>query len=59
MLEFAIAYQDALDIITGDREMKLRQYKLDEEEWDTAQELCKVLKVQFCPFSNLRPWLTH
>jgi hypothetical protein len=47
MLEFAIEYQDALDVITGDREMKLRQYEMDEEEWDIARQLCEALKVCF------------
>ena len=33
MLDFAIEYHDALDAITGDRDMKLRQYELSEEDW--------------------------
>jgi hypothetical protein len=46
MLEFAITYREALDIITGDREMKLRQYEMDEDEWEIASQLCKALKVR-------------
>lgn len=45
MLEFAVTYREALDIITGDREMKLRQYEMDDEEWEIAQGLCTALKV--------------
>jgi hypothetical protein len=45
MLSFALKYRDALDIITGDREMKLRQYEMDNEEWDIARQLCEVLKI--------------
>ena len=52
MLEFAITYREALDVITGDRDMKLRQYEMDDEEWEIARELCKALKV---PFAVLKP----
>ena len=45
MLLFALKYQRTLNIITGDCEMKLRQYEMDDEEWGIATELCDVLKV--------------
>jgi hypothetical protein len=45
MLKFAIMYHEALDTITGDQEMKLRQYEMDEDKWEIASQLCKVLKV--------------
>jgi hypothetical protein len=45
MLSFAVKYRVALDIITGDREMKLRQYEMDDEEWHIAQQLCDVLDI--------------
>ena len=45
MLVFAIKYRDALDSITGNQRMKLRQYELTEEDWDIAGKLCDVLKV--------------
>ena len=45
MLEFAVKYQDALDTITGDKEMRLRKYEMDDEEWDIAYQLRDVLKV--------------
>jgi hypothetical protein len=45
MLDFAVEHRDALDTITGDRDMKLRQYELSEEDWATAIQLRDVLKV--------------
>jgi hypothetical protein len=45
MLLFALKYRRALNVITGDREMKLRQYEMDDEEWGIARELCDVLEV--------------
>ena len=36
MLKFALDYHPALDLITGDHNMKLRQYELDLEEWGIA-----------------------
>ena len=45
MLVFAIKYRKALDMITSEREMKLRAYELSQEEWDIATHLCEVLKV--------------
>jgi hypothetical protein len=45
MLNFAVEHRDALDTITGDRDMKLRQYELSEEDWATATELRDVLKA--------------
>ena len=45
MLQFALDYCPALDSITGNHDMKLRQYELDLEEWWIAKDLCDVLKV--------------
>ena len=45
MLDFAVEYIPAIDTITGDRDMKLRQYELSEDEWDMARQLRDVLKV--------------
>ena len=45
MLVFALEYRDTLDVITGDHDMKLRQFEMDDEEWAIAQQLCEVLKV--------------
>jgi len=45
MLDFAVEHRNALDTITGDQEMKLRQYELSEEDWAVAIQLRDVLKV--------------
>jgi hypothetical protein len=45
MLTFALEYWEALELITGNQEMKLRQYELSEEDWHIAGKLCDVLKV--------------
>jgi hypothetical protein len=43
MLVFALEYRQAIDEISGDREM--RKYELDDEEWSLVQQLCDVLEV--------------
>jgi hypothetical protein len=45
MLEFAVDYREALDSITGNQKMKLRQYELDELDWEIATKLRDILKV--------------
>jgi len=47
MLEFAIEYREALESITGNQKMKLRQYELTEEDWQIATQLRDVLKVRY------------
>lgn len=46
MLNFAIDYRKAIDAISGDREMELRQFELGESEWKIAAQLRDVLKVR-------------
>ena len=45
MLDFAVEHITAIDTITGDREMKLRQYELNEDDWEMVCQLQDVLKV--------------
>lgn len=45
MLKFVYLYREAIDKITGDRAMKLRDYELSESEWETVKELRDSLKV--------------
>jgi hypothetical protein len=45
MLEFAVEHREAIDSITGNQKMKLRQYELTEEDWTIATKLRDVLKV--------------
>jgi hypothetical protein len=44
MLIFALKYHKAVDGITADKELKLRKYELDEEEWTIVEDLSVVLK---------------
>ena len=50
MLFFAVDYRDALDSITANQKMKLRQYELTEDNWEIATKLRDVLKVGFLYF---------
>ena len=45
MLDFAVQHIAALNAITGNRDMKLRQYELSKDEWDVACQLWDVLQV--------------
>jgi hypothetical protein len=45
MLDFAIQHITAINAITRDHDMKLRQYELSEDDWKIAHQLCNVLKV--------------
>lgn len=54
MLVFALRYRVALDIITADREMKLQQYEMDDDEWALTKQLCAVLKAGFFFLYNAR-----
>ena len=45
MLDFALQYRKAIDTISADREMGLRQFELSEKEWNIASQLRDVLKV--------------
>jgi hypothetical protein len=47
MLNFAIEYRKAIDAISGDRGMDLRQFELSESEWRLATQLRDVLKVRW------------
>jgi hypothetical protein len=45
MLDFSLDYQIAINEITDECEMKLRQYELSEVEWTIVEQLCDVLWV--------------
>ena len=47
MLDFAIDYRAAIDTITSNRELNLRKYELDDDEWVIAENLRDTLKVCF------------
>jgi len=46
MLDFAVEHIMAINTITADRDMKLRQYELSEGDWAIARQLRDVLKVR-------------
>jgi hypothetical protein len=52
MLVFALEYREAIDKISGDRDM--RKYELLEEEWDLVRQLCDVLGVR-CALAKFMP----
>ena len=47
MLKFALDYRIALNAITGERDMKLQKYELNNTEWDIARQLRDILEVFF------------
>ena len=46
MLKFAFTYSEPINNITGDRSMKICQYKLVDHEWTIVERLQDCLKVQ-------------
>jgi hypothetical protein len=46
MLQFAIEHRPALEEMTAKREHNLRKLELTEAEWESASELCEILKVK-------------
>ena len=47
MVEFAIEYYDALNIMMADCDMNLHKFELSKKEWGMVTELCEVLRVCF------------
>lgn len=45
MLKVAIDYRTVIDDITGNKTVKLRQYELDDDDWNIVEDLLRVLKV--------------
>ena len=45
MLSFAVKYRKAIDAMTADKSLKLRQFELETEEWAIAEDLVAVLLV--------------
>jgi len=45
MLKFAIDYQKAINRLTVDKNLGLRQYELSDEEWEIAKQLSMLLMV--------------
>ena len=47
MLKFALDYRMVLDLVTGERDMKLWKYELKDMEWHIAGQLWDILEVSF------------
>ena len=45
MVAMALKYRQAIDDITGNKGLKLRQYELDDDDWSVIADLLRVLKV--------------
>ena len=49
MMKFALAYREAIDLITADKTLKLQWYELDNDNWVIIEDLVSVLKVRCTP----------
>ena len=47
MMMFALKYCKPIDSIITDKSLKLRKYKLNNEDWDIIEQLTSVLQVNF------------
>lgn len=45
MLDYAIEHREAVDIVTQRRDLGLRKFELNDDEWAIAEQLRGVLKV--------------
>ena len=45
MLDFAVEHITAINTITADHDMKLRQYELTKNDWGIAHQLRDILNV--------------
>jgi hypothetical protein len=46
MLKFAYTYREAIDMLTDDRTLKLRDCEMKPEDWEAVKQLRDCLKVQ-------------
>ena len=42
-----MAYRPAIDKITADKALKLRKYKLENDDWVIIEDLVSVLEVHY------------
>jgi hypothetical protein len=45
MMDFVLKYRHAIDQVTADKVLKLRKYKLDNDDWVIIEDLVAVLEV--------------
>lgn len=58
MMEFALTYQKVIDDLTSERDLGLRAYEMDPNEWVIAKQLCEILKVCAICIRSLNQYLT-
>jgi len=46
MMEFALKFRRPIDTIMANKELKLRKYELDNDDWKVVEDLVAVLKVR-------------
>jgi hypothetical protein len=46
MLNFAYIYRDAYNELCSNHNMKMRKYKIENQEWEIAKQLADILKVK-------------
>ena len=45
-MQFALQYRKPIDTITANKELKLRKYELDNDDWRIVEDLVAVLEVR-------------
>lgn len=45
MMDFILKYRHAINQITADKALKLRKYKLDNDDWAIVEDLVAILEV--------------
>jgi hypothetical protein len=55
MLSFVLRYRPAIDTVTADKNLKLRKFELDDDEWKIVGDLVLVLEVCSLPYNLPSP----
>ena len=45
-MQFALKYRQPIDSITANKELKLRKYELDNDDWRIIEDLVAILEVR-------------
>jgi hypothetical protein len=45
MMDFILKYRHAIDQVTANKALKLRKYKLDNDDWVIVEDLVAILEV--------------
>ncbi|KIM56158.1 hypothetical protein SCLCIDRAFT_133239, partial [Scleroderma citrinum Foug A] len=55
MVDFAINYQEGIEVLTQKKNLGLREFELSDEEWAVLRELREILKDATLYFSRASP----